>query len=130
MVKYPINLIDHMVFSQAKNSSPQFKAKKQKEVPPPSPQEFEASIKNDESEHEDEDQPICFTEDQIYDIQPEVKQDQIDNIIEKNKQLYKSLGIQEDTPKQGFKVPVVPEGRNWRIIKINKDNSSQFMHEI
>jgi hypothetical protein len=33
----------------------------------PSPQEHEASIQNEE--------PPCFTEDQIYDIQPEVLQE-------------------------------------------------------
>lgn len=80
MVKYPINLIDHIMFSQAQ--SPNFaKPKETKSVPPPSPQEFEASIQN-ESSHEG---PVCFTEDQIYEIQPEVMQEHIDNIIEKNK---------------------------------------------
>ena len=66
MVKYPINLLDQMIFTQ---NSHRFTSKKsQKEVPPPSPQEFEASIKNDISPEDDGEQPICFTEDQIYEI--------------------------------------------------------------
>lgn len=55
-----------MIFTQ---NSPRFTSKKsQKDVPPPSPQEFEASIKNDISPEDDGEQPICFTEDQIYEI--------------------------------------------------------------
>ena len=56
----------------------------------PSPQEHQASIQNEE--------PVCFTEDQIYEIQPEVLQEQIDNIMEKNKQICKTLNFESRSP--------------------------------
>ena len=41
--------------------------------------------------------------------------------------------MQDESPSTAkmFKLPIMPDGRNWKLVRINKDNNNQhFMHEI